>query len=90
MREGEIQGLIASTIADEGLDIKRLAGLILAGGGKSSTRALQRVGRTLRTFEGKTHAIVVDMADESKYLRVHSSKRKEIYLTEPEFVILET
>jgi len=90
MREGEIHGLIASTIADEGLDIKRLAGLILAGGGKSSTRALQRVGRVLRPFEGKTHAIVIDMADESKYLRVHSAKRKEIYLTEPEFVILET
>lgn len=90
MRDGTIIGLIASTIADEGLDIKRLSGLILAGGGKSSTRALQRVGRVLRPFDGKTHAVVIDMADDTKYLRVHSAKRKEIYLTESEFVILET
>jgi len=89
MRDGEIQNLIASTIADEGLDIKRLAGLILAGGGKSSTRALQRVGRTLRPFPGKTHALIVDLADDAKYLRVHAQKRKEIYQTEPGFVILE-
>lgn len=82
-------GLIATTIADEGLDIKRLAGLILAGGGKSSTRALQRIGRVLRPFEGKTHALVVDFYDEAKYLRDHAEKRMEIYRTEPGFYILE-
>lgn len=89
MRDGERISLIASTIADEGLDIKRLAGLIMAGGGKSSTRALQRVGRVLRTFEGKTHALIVDFDDEAKYLRDHSQKRKEIFSTEPSFTILE-
>lgn len=82
-------GLIATTIADEGLDIKRLAGLILAGGGKSSTRALQRIGRVLRTYTGKTHALVVDFYDEAKYLRDHAEKRMEIYRTEPRFTILE-
>ena len=82
-------GLIATTIADEGLDIKRLAGLILAGGGKSSTRALQRIGRVLRPFEGKTHALVVDFYDEAKYLRDHAEKRMEIYRTEPGFYVLE-
>lgn len=82
-------GLIATTIADEGLDIKRLAGLILAGGGKSSTRALQRIGRVLRPFEGKTHALVVDFYDEAKYLRNHAEKRMEIYRTESGFYILE-
>lgn len=89
MRDGSRLGLIASTIADEGLDIKRLAGLIMAGGGKSSTRALQRVGRVLRPFDGKTHALVIDFADEAKYLRTHADKRKEIFQTEPRFQILE-
>lgn len=89
MRDGDRISLIASTIADEGLDIKCLAGLIMAGGGKSSTRALQRVGRVLRTFEGKTHALIIDFDDQAKYLRDHSQKRKEIYETEPGFLILE-
>ena len=89
MREGKRVCLVASTIADEGLDIRRLGALILAGGGKSSTRALQRIGRVLRPFEGKKVAYVVDFADEAKYLRVHAEKRKEIYRTEPGFTILE-
>lgn len=89
MRDGTRLSLIASTIADEGLDIKRLAGLIMAGGGKSSTRALQRVGRVLRPFEGKTHALIIDFDDEALYLRSHSQKRKEIFETEPRFTILE-
>lgn len=89
MRDGKVLSLIASTIADEGLDIKRLTGLIMAGGGKSSTRALQRIGRVLRPFEGKTHALVIDFDDEALYLKDHASKRREIYLTEPRFTILE-
>ena len=89
MREGEIDLLIASTIADEGLDIKRLGAVILAGGGKSSTRALQRVGRVIRPCEGKTHAIVIDYADQCDYLKDQAEKRKEIYRTEEEFIILE-
>ena len=40
--------LIATTLADEGLDVPCLNILILAGSGKSSTKALQRVGRVIR------------------------------------------
>ena len=89
MREGDIDLLIASTIADEGLDIKRLSAVILAGGGKSSTRALQRIGRVLRPYEGKKVAYVVDFNDQSKYLKDHSEKRKKIYKTERNFILLE-
>ena len=45
--------LIASTIADEGLDIPSLDAVILAGGGKSPCKSLQRVGRALRVFREK-------------------------------------
>lgn len=89
MRDGEIPWLIASTIADEGLDIKRLGGLILAGGGQSSTRALQRIGRVMRPFSGKTHALVVDFYDQARYLRDHARKRMQIYRSEPGFTLLE-
>lgn len=89
LRDGGIRGLVATTIADEGLDIKPLAALILAGGGKSSTRALQRVGRVLRPFQGKDHAEVIDFTDNAKFLIEHSMKRMEIYETEPDFSILD-
>ena len=89
MRDGEIDLLIASTIADEGLDIKRLGAVVLAGGGKSSTRALQRIGRVIRPYENKTHAVVIDYADQCDYLKDQAEKRKEIYKTEEEFIILE-
>lgn len=89
LRDGERIGLIASVIADEGLDIKRLGAVILAGGGKSSTRALQRVGRAIRPFEGKDKAFVVDFVDQHPILRRHSNMRMAMYRTEPGFVILE-
>ena len=61
--------------------------MILAGSGKSSTRALQRVGRTLRPYKDKTEATVIDFEDHCKYMLGHSRKRKKIYQTEPEFNI---
>jgi superfamily II DNA or RNA helicase len=87
MRDGEVIGLIASVIADEGLDIKRLSGAILAGGGKSSTRALQRVGRVLRPHPDKKDAFVVDFMDKANYLEDHAKRRMSIYQTEEEFEI---
>jgi superfamily II DNA or RNA helicase len=87
LRRREINIVIATTLADEGLDIPTLDVLILAGGGKSETRALQRVGRSLRQSGEKTKAIVVDFAHSDRYLLEHSSRRLKIYQTEPRFKI---
>jgi len=87
MKENTAGITIASTIFDEGIDVKMLDALILAGSGKSSTRALQRIGRILRPYEGKKNGIVVDFYDNCKYLRDHSDRRRQIYNTEPEFII---
>lgn len=89
LRSGRSDCLVASTVADEGLDIKPLAGLVLAGGGKSSTRALQRVGRILRPFDGKKHCEVTDFWDNAKFLYDHSRARERIYASEPSFSILD-
>ena len=88
MREGGPQITIASVIFDEGIDVRPLDTLILAGGGKSPTRALQRIGRILRPFEGKKDAIAVDFMDNCKYMQGHSKKRLSIYKTEEEFDIV--
>ena len=87
MREGLPQITIASVIFDEGIDCKPLDTLILAGGGKSPTRALQRIGRILRPYPGKVDAIAVDFMDNCKYMQSHSAKRATIYETEEEFNI---
>jgi superfamily II DNA or RNA helicase len=79
--------IIASQIFDVGIDLPKLDALILAGGGKSSTRALQRIGRIIRSFPGKKDAVVVDLIDNCQYLFLHSRKRHKIYKTEPAFQI---
>ena len=78
---------LASTIFDEGIDCRPLDTLILAGSGISQTRALQRVGRTLRPYDGKEEATVIDFEDNCKYMLKHSRKRRKMYETESRFDI---
>ena len=87
MKNGDLDILIASKIFDQGVDIPELDALILAGSGKSSGRALQRIGRVIRTNPGKSRAIVVEFFDNCKYLREHSIKRIGIYRSEPGFLL---
>lgn len=87
IREGKSCVTIATSIFDEGINVKPLDSLILAGSGKSYTRALQRVGRILRPYKDKQNALVYDFQDGCKYLKKHSNKRRKIYSTEPNFII---
>jgi len=86
-RKGLLDVIVATTLADEGLDWPSLRTLILAGGGKSSTRALQRVGRIVRPFGGKEVGLVWDLWDEVRYFQEHAEARKKIYETEPRWRI---
>jgi superfamily II DNA or RNA helicase len=88
MKNGEFDIMIASKIFDQGIDIPELDALILAGSGKSSGRALQRIGRVIRKHEGKEKAIVVEFFDNCKYLRSHSEARIKVYKSEPGFNII--
>ena len=87
VRNGQIKVLIGSTIADTGLSISNLSTLILAGGGKSSIKAFQRIGRVLRLSPGKTKATVYDFIDHTPILKRHSEMRMELYKLEPEWRI---
>lgn len=82
---GNIKCLIASSVYDLGVDIPCLDALVLGGGGKSSVRALQRIGRVIRPSEGKKDALVVDFLDNAKYLDKHSAARIAVYETEHKF-----
>lgn len=79
--------MIATTLADEGLDIPSLDGVILAGGGKSAIKAYQRIGRALRPYQGKSEAWIMDFFDRAPYLEDHSAARLNLYRQEAAFKI---
>ena len=79
---------MALPLLRQGLDLPALRSLILAGGGKSSTRALQRIGRVIRPWEGKKFGFVMDIWDVAPYFEEHGQRRLEIYRTEPKWEIV--
>jgi superfamily II DNA or RNA helicase len=88
VRAGRLRHLIATSIADEGLDLPCLDALVLAGGGKSSTRALQRIGRVLRPGPGKTEGLVADfVCPDHQWLIEQYRKRRAIYEAEKAFIL---
>lgn len=87
LQTGKISAILASTIFDIGVDIPSASGLITAGGGKSSVRALQRIGRVIRGYPNKKCAYVYDFLDQAHYLQQHAEQRKKIYELEPEFKV---
>jgi len=89
VKEGRIEVIVATTLADEGLDLPNLKSLLLYFPGKSSTRVYQRIGRALRPYEDKPVAFVVDMVDQTRYFNEHAAARKRMYQTEGGWRIIE-
>lgn len=85
LMEHKIDCVLASKIFDIGVDIPSLSGLVLACGGKSTVKALQRVGRVIRSYPGKTYAVIIDFIDQATYLMEHSKTRYRIYVSEEGF-----
>jgi len=85
LEDRKIDCILASKIFDIGVDIPSLAGLVIACGGKSTVKALQRVGRVIRKYPGKTFAVVIDFCDQITYLDNHSRIRHKIYTSEDGF-----
>lgn len=77
--------LVASTIFDEGVDIPEIDVLVLAGGGESEMRTVQRVGRALRPRPDKSTVLIYDVQDgravgaKKDYLAQHSAAREQVY-----------
>lgn len=88
-RLGEIDVLIASTILDEGFDAPATEHLILAGGGKAEHRQVQRIGRGMRTSDGKERLTVFDFLDTGKYLGKHAKARADAYRRERAYTVRE-
>lgn len=75
-RDGAVRCLIATSLADEGLDVPRASALVLASGGRGISKATdrhgkkrhtarieQRTARVLRAHDGKDFALIFDFYD---------------------------
>jgi superfamily II DNA or RNA helicase len=79
-KTGKLKCLVATSLADEGLDVPRASVLVLVSGGRSKTKAEQRTGRVLRAFAGKEHGLIYDFEDTGHRLMAkHAASRFEVY-----------
>ena len=87
-KKGRIPILIASTILDEGIDLPNISSIVLACGGESTIRSIQRIGRGIRKTEGKEDVVIIDFIDDYHYiLKRHSQKRMRTCMREPNFEV---
>lgn len=93
LRKKEISCISSSVIFDEGIDIRPLDTVILAGQGKSKVRTMQRIGRALRPWQDengkKEKATIIDFHIHQKYLDDHAKERLKMYKSEPRFKVEE-
>ncbi len=78
--KGHIKTMIATSLADEGLDLPNVETLVMVSGGRSAQKTIQRASRALRRAPGKDHAIIHDFRDTFHPLaEAHAKKRIKCY-----------
>lgn len=83
LERGERDVLIASVVFQEGVDIPNLASVVMAHGGRSVIATLQRIGRGMRTDDGKKKTFEVwDIFDCGSMLESQSHARARAYKRE--------
>lgn len=80
LRDGSLKCAVATSLLDEGADFPRASVLILAAGGRSATKTIQRAGRVMRPHAGKTCGLVYDFADRGlKFAHAQWKARLRVY-----------
>ena len=79
-KAGNLRTMIATSLADEGLDLPNVELLIMVSGGRSSQKTIQRASRALRKTETKNCATIVDFSDKFHPIGAfHAKKRMTCY-----------
>lgn len=79
-KSGEIRCILATSLADEAMDVPIADVLIMACGGRSENKAIQRTGRVLRKYDGKDSAKIFDFCDTFHPMsHNHFKKRLSVY-----------
>jgi superfamily II DNA or RNA helicase len=72
--------MIATSLADEGLDLPNVETLVMVSGGRSAQKTIQRASRALRRTETKTDARIYDFLDNFHPMAIaHAKKRIKCY-----------
>lgn len=64
LRDGKLGCILATQLADEGLDVPRLDRVFLTFPGKAEGRIVQQVGRAIRKAPDKEDALIYDFVDD--------------------------
>jgi superfamily II DNA or RNA helicase len=79
-KAGKLRTMIATSLADEGLDLPNVELLIMVSGGRSSQKTIQRASRALRKTDSKNCATILDFSDKFHPIGAyHAKKRMECY-----------
>ena len=79
-KAGNIKTMIATSLADEGLDLPNVETLVMVSGGRSAQKTIQRASRALRRADGKDRAYIHDFKDTFHPLaQAHANKRIKCY-----------
>lgn len=87
-RSGKIDILISTSIVSRGKNFPLLKYLQNAGSGDSNERAIQILGRLVRTHESKKKTYYDDICYNGRYLSRHARHRKNYYIKENLKVII--
>jgi superfamily II DNA or RNA helicase len=82
LQSGKLKAVI-TTLWDEGVDIPEIRKVIMASGGKSQVKLLQRVGRGVRVAANKKEVEIIDFGDQhNPMLRRHALERIRVWKQE--------
>lgn len=81
-RSGTLRAVCATSLADEGLDIRRLDRLVLAAPARAEGHSLQRLGRLMRPDPGKAPPVLFDLVDDHPAARRQHLARCRAYRKE--------
>lgn len=84
LRYGNLHAIVCSVVFQEGIDVPELAAVVNAAGMSSSIAALQRIGRGMRSDQGrKSEYEVWEIHDQgNKFMTRHSQSRLRAYKKE--------
>ncbi|MDB4986903.1 MAG: putative helicase [Myxococcaceae bacterium] len=79
---GELSVLVATSLADEGLDLPRLSRVYLVFPARAAGRVEQRIGRVMRPHPDKLHPAVIDVVDGHVGVLSHQARKRAAVFAE--------
>lgn len=81
-KRNDIVVVAISKIFSTGINIPNLHNIIFASAGKAKIKIMQSIGRALRLHPTKSMAHIFDIADNTKYGKIHLDERIKLYSSE--------